>query len=81
MAATRQHQPRKYGATVSFTRKLRARCGKKYAPTVLARYVAVNTSDCARKNPSITSCVWKLMGRKGNVPPHTLAALMARNSA
>ncbi len=29
----------------------------------------------------MTSGVWKFMGKNGNTPPHTPAALMARNSA
>ncbi len=49
-------------------------------PAALAKKLRVNTSDWARKNPSITVGVWKPTGRKGNVPPHTLAALMARKS-
>ena len=29
----------------------------------------------------MTSGVWKFMGKNGNTPPHTPAALMARNNA
>ena len=29
----------------------------------------------------MTSGVWKFMGRNGNTPPHTPAALMAKKSA
>ena len=56
-------------------------CGKRYAPIALATYAAKNVSDCVTKNTTMMLGVWKSMGRKGNTPPQTPAALMAKNKA
>jgi len=81
MAIMRQTHPRRYGTLAVTTRNLRVGLGKKYTPTVLAKYVKKKTSDCAKKKLRMISEVWNSRGRNGNTPPQTPAALMAKNKA